>query len=208
MYHPALVILLVGFLFILAFGGLGYIRGQGLSGQLAAEALMVTGVFAGVSWGLNLTVSPLAFLIILYFITMRSRILLDMGNFFLNAGHIGPALSLYRLSLSLRPDAVTRCVAWINISVANIRKGSVEEAITLLEEVLDKHGSQLGLKNEVACLFNLGMAYKKAGQRGRALKCFNQAMELFPDSVYAQKAQQALKELSKSRGSGKGSSTQ
>lgn len=199
MYHPAMVILAMGFLFILAFGGLGYIRGQGLSGQLAAEALALTGGFALASWSLNLTVSPIVFLIVLYIVTMRARLLLDVGNFLLNSGRIDAALSLYKLSLNLRPDAITHCIAYINIAVAHIRKGEFQEAIDLLEKVLTERREALGLKNEAACFFNLGMAYQKLGKKQKAIGCFSQAMEAFPHSIYAQRAQQALKKLAKSK---------
>lgn len=198
MFHPAMVILVAGLLFILVFGGLGYIRGQGLSGQLAVEALAITGAFTLASWSLGMAINPLVFLLILYLITMRARLLLDMGNFFLNSGHIGEALSLYRLSLKLYPDTVTRCIAHINIAVAHIRRGAFQEAISLLEDVLTRYRDTLGLKNEAACFFNLGMAYHRLGNKRKAISYFNQAVDSFPDSVYARKAEQVLKKLKKS----------
>ncbi|MEM3793642.1 MAG: tetratricopeptide repeat protein [Candidatus Bathyarchaeia archaeon] len=198
MYHPALVILVTGLVFILAFGGLGYIRGHGLSAQLALEGLLVTALFTFLVWATNISFHPIAFLIILYLISMRARILLDAGNFFLNAGHIPTAISLYKLALKIWPDSTSRCIAWINIGVAKIRSGALQEAIAILEELLEKHKESLGFRNEAACLFNLGLAYRRAGQKDKAVHCLREAADLFPDSLYGRRARELLKELGRS----------
>lgn len=198
MYHPALVILVTGLVFILAFGGLGYLRGHGLSGQLAAEGLAITALFALLAWAANVSLNPIMFLIILYLVSMRTRILLDAGNFFLNAGNIPAAISLYKLALKLWPDSAGRCIAKINIGVAKIRSGAMKEAIAILEEVLEKHKEVIGFRNEAACLFNLGLAYRKAGQKDKAIHCLKEAIELSPDSLYGRRAKELLKELSRS----------
>ncbi len=195
MYHPALVILVTGLVFILAFGGLGYIRGYGLSGQLAAEGLAITAIFTILVWVTNFPLNPILFLIILYLTSMRVRILLDAGNFFLNAGHIPTAISLYKLALKLWPDLPSRCIAKINIGVAKIRSGALQEAIAILEEVLDKYKETISFKHEAACLFNLGLAYRKAGQKDKAIQCLKEASELFPDSLYGRRAMELLKKM-------------
>lgn len=195
MYHPALVILVTGLVFILAFGGLGYLRGHGLSARLAIEGLTITALFTLLVWATNIPIHPIAFLIILYLVSMRARILLDAGNFFLNAGHIATAISLYKLALKIWPDSASRCIAWINIGVAKIRSGAIQEAIAVLEEVLEKHKENLGFRNEAACLFNLGLAYRRAGQKDKALYCLREAADLFPDSPYGRRARDLLKEL-------------
>ncbi len=195
MYHPALVILVTGLVFILAFGGLGYIRGYGLSGQLAAEGLAITGFFAILVWATNYPLNPILFLIILYLSSMRVRLLLDAGNFFLNAGRIPTAISLYNLALKLWPDLPSRCIAKINLGVAKIRSGALQEAIAILEEVLEKHKETISFKHEAACLFNLGIAYRRAGLKDRAIQCLKEASDLFPDSLYGRRAKELLKEI-------------
>ncbi len=195
MYHPALVILVIGLVFILAFGGLSYIRGFGLSGQLAAEGLAITAFFVLLVWATNYPLNPILFLIILYFVSLRARILVDAGNFFLNSGHIPIAISLYKLALNLWPDSASRCIAKINLGVAKIRSGALQEAIAILEEVLEKHKDNLGFRNEAACLFNLGLAYRRAGQKEKAINCLKEAVDLSPDSLYGRKARELLKEL-------------
>jgi tetratricopeptide (TPR) repeat protein len=194
-YHPALVILVTGLVFILAFGGLGYIRGYGLSTQLAAEGLAITAIFTILVWATNFPLNPILFLIILYLISMRVRLLLDAGNFFLNAGRIPTAISLYKLALKLWPDLPSLCIAKINIGVAKIRSGALQEAIAILEEVLEKHKETISFKHEAACLFNLGLAYRRAGQKDRAIQCLKEASDLFPDSLYGRRARELLKEM-------------
>ncbi len=195
MYHPALVILVTGLVFILAFGGLSYIRGYGLSGQLAAEGLAVTVIFSLLAWAAGISLHPILFLIILYLVSMRARILVDAGNFFLNAGHIPTAVSLYNLALRLWPDHASKCIARINIGVAKIRSGALQEAIAILEEVLEKYKESIGFRNEAACLFNLGLAYRRAGHKDKAVRCLKEALDLYPDSLYGRRARQLLKEL-------------
>ncbi len=198
MYHPALVILVTGLVFILAFGGLSYIRGYGLSGQLALEGLALTAIFALLAWATNISLNPIVFLIILYLVSMRARILVDAGNFFLNAGRIPTAISLYRLALRLWPDPASRCIANINIGVAKIRSGAFQEAIAILEEILEKYKENIGFRNEAACLFNLGLAYRRLGQEDKAVRCLREALDLYPDSLYGRRARQLLKELGRS----------
>ena len=72
--------------------------------------------------------------------------------------------------------------------------GRVPEAITVLQEVLQHTGS-LGIKLEATSRYNLGMAYLKQGQVGRARAQLTEAAELLPGSVCARQARRALKRL-------------
>jgi tetratricopeptide (TPR) repeat protein len=80
--------------------------------------------------------------------------------------------------------------------------GQVQAAIDTFEGVLEtEKRPRLGLKYEAACRYNLGYAYEQNGEEAKALVKYNETIDLFPGSVYAQAAQAALKRR-KEKGSG------
>ena len=84
-----------------------------------------------------------------------------------------------------------------------MRSDDVEGAINASNDVLASaaEGGGLGHKYEAACLFNLAVAYRKAGEDSRAIIQFNRVIEEHPVTVYGQAAQQALSDMRKSRSS-------
>jgi hypothetical protein len=102
-----LVIPIVGLIYLLGFGALSYLRRQGLSARFAIEGLVITAIAFALRYA-GLPVHPVAFLGVLYLITMRARLLVDIGNWFSARGQFGRALALYRLALQLGPDAGSR----------------------------------------------------------------------------------------------------
>jgi hypothetical protein len=70
----------IGLLYVLAFAGLSRLRRERFSLQFAAESLCVTyAVYAAVRWG-RASLHPVYFLVLLYFLTMRVRLLVEAGN--------------------------------------------------------------------------------------------------------------------------------
>jgi tetratricopeptide (TPR) repeat protein len=191
---PYLLLLLIACLFVLVFGGLGWVRREGLSIQFALEVAGLTALLVGGSWLLGTPMSPFVFLILLYLVTMRSRLIVDAANLLASRERYEPAQRLYRLGLAWWPDAASRLIVQVNQGAAYLRSGQVDAAIDTLQGVLDSaNRPQLGLKYEAACHYNLAYAYEKSGDEGRAVVEYNQAIDVMPGSVYAQAAQAALK---------------
>lgn len=190
--NPHLLTLLVALLFILVFGGLPVLRKEEPSLQLAVEVLVLTGLSIGASLLTGLRLDPVFFLIFLYLITMRCRVLIDLGNLLSSRGYHQLALSVYRLAMRLGPDFSVRLIALISYSAVLVRVGAQEEAVRILEEVLEKGRERLHPKHESACHYNLGVAYLRLGREGRAVREFNETIDVWPLSPYAQYARVAL----------------
>lgn len=191
---PNLLLLLVAGLYILVFGGLSLLRREGLSFQFAIEVIVITAIALGLSRLAAIPISPILFLILLYLITMRSRLLVDAANLLAERGKYKAAFGLYRLGLAWLPDASSRLIVLTNRGTAELFSGQAETAIQTLEGVLAvKNRPRLGLKYETACRYNLGQAYAKKGDRAKAVQQLNEVIDLMPASRYAQAARGTLK---------------
>jgi outer membrane protein assembly factor BamD (BamD/ComL family) len=94
--------------------------------------------------------------------------------------------------MRLEPDFPVRLTALISYGAVLVRVGALEEAIRILEGVLEKGKERLQLKNESACHYNLGVAYLRMGRESRAVREFNETIDAWPLSPYAQQARAAL----------------
>ncbi len=191
--NPHLLTLMVALTFTLVFGGLPVLRKEKPSLQLAVEAMILAGLSIGVSLLTGISLHPTLFLIFLYLIVMRGRLLIDLGNLLTSRGRHQQALSVYRLALKLAPDFPIRLMALISYGAVLVRVGALEEAIRILEGVLEKVEDHLHPKHESACHYNLGVAYMRMGRESRAVREFNEAIDAWPLSPYAQWAKAALK---------------
>ena len=190
--HPVLIILLIGLLYILGFGALSYVRRQGLSVRFALEGLIVTAACAVFSY-VVVPVYPPIFLVIIYLITMRVRLLADVGNWLTASRRYEQALNVYQFALRLGPDVPSRQVVLINRGVTQLYMQAPEAAVVSLEEALATEEDRLGLKYLAAGHYNLGLAYRRIGREAEAVRHFNQAIDAWPMSVYAAHADAALK---------------
>jgi tetratricopeptide (TPR) repeat protein len=190
--NPYLLILLEALLFILVFGGLPVLKKEGLSLQLAVETLVLTGLSIGASLLIGFRLEPILFFIFLYLIVMRCRLLIDVGNLLSSRGRHRLALPVYRLAMRLGPDFPVRLTALISYSAVLVRVGALEEAIRILEAVLEKGKERLQLKHESACHYNLGVAYMRLGRESQAVHEFNETIDIWPLSPYAEGAKAAL----------------
>jgi len=191
---PNLLLLLVGCLYILVFGGLSFLRREGLSLQFALEAVVVTTLVLGLSWLLNISIHPILFVLLLYLVTMRSRLLVDVANLLAERRKYDAASNLYRLGLAWWPDMSARLIVLTNRGAAELFSGQVVTAIQTLEGVLAvENRPRLGLKYEAACRYNLGQAYAKNGDRVKAVQQLNEVIDLMPGSRYGQAARATLK---------------
>jgi tetratricopeptide (TPR) repeat protein len=190
--NPHLVIVLAALLFILIVGGLSLLRREVPSFRLVVEVLALTALSIGISIVTGASLNPIFFFILLYLITMRCRVLIDLGNLLSSWGYHKAALSVYRLSMRLEPDLVTRITALVSYAAVLVRVGALDEGIRILEEVLEKHGEGLHPKHHSACHYNLGVAYMRQGRESRAVQEFNDTIDAWPLSLYAKGASAAL----------------
>ncbi len=190
--NPHLLTIGIALLFILIFGGMPVLRKEEPSLQLVAVVLVLTALFIAASDLTGVSPHPVIFVILLYVSTMRCRALVDLGNLLSSWGYHQRALSLYRLAMRLGPDSPALLSALISYGAVLVRVGALDEAIRVLEEVLEKWGEDLPPKHEAACHYNLGVAYLRAGNESRAVREFNQTIDAWPPSPYAQRASAAL----------------
>jgi tetratricopeptide (TPR) repeat protein len=191
--HPSLLILLIGLLYILSFGALSLLRRQGLSFRFAVEGLIITGTGALLAY-LSLPLPPLLVLVVLYLITMRVRLLVDLGNWFTSRQQYQRALAVYRVATRLWPDLVGRQILLINRGVTELGMREPEIAYRTLTDALGDEEVRLGAKYLSAGYYNLGLACRRTGRETEAIRRFNEAIDALPHSIYAYAAQQALKE--------------
>jgi tetratricopeptide (TPR) repeat protein len=191
---PYLLLLLVAGLFILIFGGLSFFRREGLSLQFALESIVLTVLLVGGSRLIGTPISPFLFLILLYLVTMRSRLLVDVANLFASREQYNLAFPLYRLSLAWWPDAASRLIVLTNRGIAELHSRQTDAAIQTLEGVRNvDEQPPLGIKYEAACRYNLGLAYEQKEEWAQAATQYNQVIDLLPGSPYAQASQAGLK---------------
>jgi len=165
--NPHLLTIGIALLFILIFGGMPVLRKEEPSLQLVAVVLVLTALFIAASDLTGVSPHPVIFVILLYVSTMRCRALVDLGNLLSSWGYHQRALSLYRLAMRLGPDSPALLSALISYGAVLVRVGALDEAIRVLEEVLEKWGEDLPPKHEAACHYNLGVAYLRAPGRAR-----------------------------------------
>lgn len=189
--NSSLLILIIGFVYIVAFGGLSLLRQQHLSLRLAIEGLLITGIAAGLA--LVLPFHPLIFFVVLYLVTMRTRLLTDLGNLLLSRQRHDQALAVYGAALQLWPDDTDRRIVLINRGATQLRMQEPEVAHQSLELALEGDPGRLGAKYLAAGYYNLGVACQRTGREPEAIRLFTQAIDVMPNSLYARAAQEALK---------------
>jgi len=185
--HPSLLTLLVGLLFTLAFGALSLLRRQGLSMRFAAEGLIVTLIGAALAY--LIPVHPLLFVVVLYLVTVRVRLLIDLGNWFTARGRPARALAVYRFALRLWPDTISQQIVLINRGVAQLKMERPEDAYNTLRGALAIEHARVGAKHLAAGHYNLGLACRRTHREAEAIRRFNEAIEVLPFSIYARAAQ-------------------
>ncbi|MFQ6101941.1 MAG: tetratricopeptide repeat protein [Anaerolineae bacterium] len=190
--NPSFLILFVGLLYILGFGALSFMRRQGLSTRFAVEGLILTAVGAALVY-VSVPIHPLFFFVILYLITMRVRLLVDLGNWLTSRQRYEQALSLFRVALRLGADESSRQIVLINQGVTRLRMGEPDEAYTSLRDALGGEKPRVGAKYLAAGYYNLGLACRRTGREAEAIRYFNEAIDTWPNSIYARAAKQALK---------------
>lgn len=184
---------IIGLLYILVFGGLSLLRREGLSARFAVEALIITILAVVVITILSIPIHPIIFVAILYLVTLRVRILVDLANSFARRGNFARAESIYSLASRIGPDVTSRLIVDVNHAIMLLQEKKLDEAISSFTEILSQAKTgYLGVKYEAATHFNLGVAYLRRGNPSLATVEFNATIDTWPASLYAHRAQQAL----------------
>ncbi len=193
--NPHLLIITVGLFYILVFGGMAVIQREGISLQFTLEALAITLLIAGGGYLTGSAANPILFLVFLYVLTMRSRLLVDLANLLSNRGRQRDAISMLQLALRLFPDRAARLIVLVNMGIVQLRRQNPESAQALLESVLEEaREGGLSLKHEAACRYNLGLALLRQGKEAEAVRQFSETIRVFPGSPYGKAAEQALEQ--------------
>ena len=188
-----IILLLVGFSYIVLFGAVSLLRREGLSRRFAFEALIITLIVSGLTTLTGIQPHPVLFLILLYLLTMRVRLLVDLGNIFARRGQFELADKLYNLAASLWPDATNSLILRVNQGTSLLQQKKLDEAIAIFNEVLEQAAlGYLGVKYEAAAHYNLGVAYLRKNMDARASIAFNAVIDTWPASEYARRAEVAL----------------
>ena len=197
--NPYVLTATIGILYIVMFGGLTVLRREGLSTQLAIEVLGITAITELVLFAFQAPFSPVWFLILIYLVSMRIRLLVDVANFLSSRGRQGNAIKLLQLSLRLLPDRISRLIVYVNMGIVQIRRKNPASAIELFELVLEEsQNGGLSIKYEAACRYNYGVALLRQGNDAQAVREFNEVSIVYPNSIYSRAAEIAL---AKHRGS-------
>lgn len=190
---PVLLLALVGLLYVLIFGGLSVLRREGASVRFAIEAVVLTAIAVGVALVTGFDMNPAIFLALLYLITMRARLLVDLANFLARRHNTKAAEQVYGLALRLWPDDTSRLIVQLNRGVLALHSSRLDEAIAAFGQVLSEaRAGSLGLRHESACHYNLGVAYLRKGLDAQATLEFNTVLDAFPATEYARYAAIAL----------------
>jgi tetratricopeptide (TPR) repeat protein len=184
---------LIGLLYIVVFGGMALLRREGLSIRFASESICLTAIAVILVWLTPIQIHPVWFLLLLYIITLRVRILVDLANVFARRGNYVQAERIYDFASHLWPDQTSDLIIKVNHAILLLQKNQLNESISLFTEVLSPaNQGYLGVKYEAAAHFNLGVAYLRINNNSMATEEFNSVLDTWPASRYAQRAQQAL----------------
>jgi hypothetical protein len=189
------IIFIEGLLYIVLLGGLSLLKREGLSAQFAYESLAITLLVGGLAFINPTLVNPILFLVVLYLITMRVRLLIDLGTLFARQGRLERGDWFYRLAARLKPDAASQLILQLNQGVNTLQQGQSDEAVSILKGILQQSGKgYLGPKYESAVHYNLGVAYLRKKMDAQAIVEFNAVIETWPASEYARRARNILEQ--------------
>jgi len=188
-----IILLIEGFSYIVLFGAVSLLKREGLSRRFAIEAMIFTLIVSGLTALTGIQTHPVLFLVLIYLLTMRVRILVDLGTIFAKRAQFEQAEKLYNLASSLWPDATNGLILKVNQGTSLLQQKKLDEAITIFNDVL-KQAEQgyLGVKYEAATHYNLGVAYLRKNMDARASIAFNAAVDTWPASEYARRAEVAI----------------
>jgi tetratricopeptide (TPR) repeat protein len=187
------LLLVIGFAYVLVWGGLSLLRRERLSLRFALEAVAITLIFSGLAAWTGFQPHPVLVLLFIYLITMRARLLVDLANSFAQRKQFKRADTLYNIAKRLWPDPSGSLIIQLNQGVSFLQRSETDQAIAAFNAILQKAGEgNLGIKYEAATHYNLGVAYLRKNQNAQAVVEFNAVLDTWPASEYARRAVAAL----------------
>jgi tetratricopeptide (TPR) repeat protein len=197
--NQTLSLLLTGVLFIVLFGLLSLVRREGVSRRFFFESAVVTAVFVLLSLLGVLSVHPVVFLIVVYLITMRVRLVIDLGGALARRGRVAGAGRAFKAASMLGPDRAGALLVRLNQGACALADKRPAEAIPLFQDIMEKaDAARLGAKYRAACRYNLGIALWRENRAAEAAQELEAAQDAWPASTYARRAENALKKLRES----------
>ena len=198
-----LLILTIAFFYIVVFGGMSALRREGLSVQFALEVLGITAFVEAGALVTGTTVNPILFLTLIYLLSMRARLLVDLANLLSNRGRQRDAVRLLELAQRTYPDRATHLVIMVNMGIVQLRRKNAASAQEIFQKVLEEaEAGGLGVKFEAACRYNLGVALQELGKEAQAVHQFNETISILPSSLHARAASIALEKRRRRRDEG------
>ena len=187
---------LAGVLYTAAFAAMSVLRREGFSPAFVVQSLAITAVFSAVNLLAGSRLHPVAFVLALYLLTMRVRILLDLGSLLASRGRGSDAGRVYELALALLPSPAEQSIAAINMGVCRLLAGDASSAAGLLSAALrDAERRRVGVRYRSAGHYNLGIACIKQGKKTEAAAELQRVLDLWPVSEYARRAEASLRQL-------------
>lgn len=195
-----LLIGILGGFFAILFGLISTLEREGISWQFVLEVVLLTSLAVGGGYLTGKPVNPFLFLLFIYLITMRSRLLADLANFISKRGRNREAISILEVAQRLFPDRPTRLIIQLNLGIVYLRNHQFEVSQSHLESVLEEaERGSLGIRNRTTCLYYVGHALLQQGQISRAKRSLRSAVNLFPNSPYGKAAAQSLLDINQTR---------
>jgi tetratricopeptide (TPR) repeat protein len=188
---PGELLLVVGLTYAVVFQALALLRREGSSIQFVLEAMALTVLAAALAFLGLAQISPIVLVILLYLVTMRARLLVDLANLVARSHRFELAQRIFELGRQLRPDPLGQTVIAANQGAILVWMERFPEAIEMLEGALEDAASRP--KFEAAIHYNLGVAYREQGEMPTAIKHLHEVIDDLPNSIYAQRAQALLR---------------
>jgi len=127
-------------------GALSLLRREGLSIRFAVESLLIIALIGGLGFVTGFVLHPVLFLILLYLVTMRVRLMVDLGNSFASRGRleVPTACTGWRSGSDRTPPARSAFPSTRDCALA---ERELDKAIQAFQEILAARGkSSLGIK--------------------------------------------------------------
>jgi Tfp pilus assembly protein PilF len=189
------MILFIGFAYVVLVGALSLLKREELSTQFAVESVVITLIFSGLASFAKVAIHPVLFLFVVYLITMRVRLVVDIGTIFAKRRQFEMAERFFNLTMHFWPDRPGKQAVLINQGVALLQSGDLAQAIASFTEIINSiNNPRTGSKLEAAAHYNLGVAYLRQNKDAQATVEFNIVIDSWPATEYARRASANLEQ--------------
>ena len=183
----------IGLLYILVFSGMSILRRDKVSIRFVVESICITAITYALVAYTTLKIHSAIFLLVLYGVTLRTRLLVDLANSFARSGRNKQADKLYLFASRLWPDRTSKTIINVNRAIFLVQDNRLDESIALFTQLLKPEDKKyLSARFESAVHYNLGVAYLRQDNQSLAEIEFNTVIESWPTSPYTERSQQAL----------------